>query len=201
MTNEGTGAVRAAGAIMAGAAALSVLAMAYHPTGAHGAGGLAQIVHGAMITVILTMLAGFARFAARRGLGGNLPLAGLVAYAASAAAHLAAATINGFAVPALAEREAAHDLFLLAWELNQASAGLGAYLTSAAFFFWSLDLTLKGPGGNRALGLVGLGVAIGPAAMLATGAIELNVAGAFVVYAAHALFTALVGIQMMRAKV
>jgi hypothetical protein len=201
MADRESGAVQSAGAMMAGAAAFSVFAMAHHPIGAHSAGGLAQLVHGAMIGFLLIMFAGYARFAACRGLDGNLPLAGLVAYAASATAHLAAATINGFAVPALAARETPHDLFVLAWEFNQAFAGLGVFLTSAAFLLWSLDLVSRGPGLNRALGAAGIAAAVVPSGMLAAGVIEMNVAGAFVVYAAHAFFTLLVGIQMMRKNV
>ena len=201
MRDEEKGSARTAGLTMASAATLSVLAMAHHPTGMHGSGGPAQLVHGVMIAVLLAMLAGFARFAARRGLNRNLPLAGLVAYSASAAAHLVAATINGFAVPALAARGVAHDVLALAWEFNQAFAGLGVYLTSAAFLFWSLDLVLRGPGSNRALGVVGLAAATAPAVALAAGAISMDVHGAFIVYAAHAIFTALVGAQMLRGKI
>jgi hypothetical protein len=39
------------------------------------------------------------------------------------------------------------------------------------------------------------------AAALAAGAISMDVHGAFIVYAAHAAFTALVGAQMLRGKV
>jgi hypothetical protein len=201
MKDEEKGAARTAGAMMAGAAILSVVAMAHHPTGKHGLGGLAQLVHGTMIAVLLVMLAGFARFAACRGLDRTLPLVGLVAYAASAVAHLIAATINGFAVPALAARGVPHDFFALSWELNQAFAGLGVYLTSAAFLAWSLDLVIRGPGATRALSVVGLAAAIGPAALFAAGAIEMNVAGASIVYAAHAAFALFVSVQMMRGKI
>jgi hypothetical protein len=193
--------VRSAGAVMALAALLSVVAMAHHPTGAHGAGFLARFVHGAMIAFLLLMLFGWARFARARGLARSFPLAGLIAYAASAFAHLAAATINGFAVPTLAARKASHDLFVLSWDLNQAFAQVGVFLTSAAFLFWSLDLAVKGAGFSRVVGLIGLAAAIGPAAALAAGAISMDVHGAFIVYAAHAVFAALVGAQMLRGKV
>ena len=191
---------RAAGAALVVAAILSALAMAHHPSGAHGTGALACIVHGAMIALLLLMTFGWTKVALRRCADSDLMIAGLVAYAASAAAHLCAATINGFAVPALAARGAAHDLFHFAWELNQAFAYLGAYLTSAAFLLWSIDFIAKGPGSVRAIGAVGIAAAIGPAAALASGSIAMNVEGAIIVYAAHAAFTTLAGIQMMRGK-
>ncbi len=194
---------RAAGIAMAAAAAGTILAMAHHPSGAH-AGGPGGLVHGAMILFLAVLGWGFVTFAVRRGGARPLILAGLVAYGLGVFAHVGAATINGFVVPALAARgdgAVGHDISLFAWESNQALARLGVYATGAAFILWGADL-LRGPGGEtRALGALGLLAGAAPAALLATGAIGMNVAGAFAVYAAHAAWSALVGIQLIRGRI
>lgn len=191
---------RIAGLSLIGAAALSVLTMAHHPSGAH-AGALAGLVHGAMIVLLAAMAFGFAHFAGRRGLGRPAVLAGLVVYGLSLLAHVGAATINGFVVPALALRgqgAVGHDIFLFAWQANQALARLGVVATGAAFLLWSLDF-LRRPGGEaRLIGFAGLVAGTVPAALLAAGAIRMDVAGAFLAYAVHAAWTVLVGVHLWR---
>lgn len=189
---------RIAGSALIGAAGLSVLAMAHHPTSAH-AGAIGGIVHGTMIAVQLAIAFGFARFALRRGARRPAILAGLIAYAASAVVTIGAATINGFVVPALAARGVANrDLFLFAWEANQALARIGVYATAAAFACWSLDF-LRRPGGEaKAIGALGLLAGPGVAALLAAGVIRMDVAGAGIAYAAFALWGVLVGAHLIR---
>jgi len=190
---------RLAGAAMIGAALLTVFAMAHHPTGAGGHSNLAQMVHGVMMIVVVVTLAGFTRFATHRGLGRFTVLAALVFYAAGAVANLMAATINGFAVPALAEQDVSHDLFRLCWELNQAFAYGAVYATSTAFVLWGGDLALS-KSGPRLLGIAGLAAGLAPAALLAADALDMNVAGAFVVYATQCAFAVAVGVHLMWAK-
>jgi hypothetical protein len=114
---------RIGGIALIAAAAGTVLAMGHHPSGAHGGGGLAGLVHGAMIALLGVLAFGFARFCQRRGLDRPLILAGLSAYLASFLAHLGAATINGFVVPALAGGPPiSHDVLRFAWHSNQALA-------------------------------------------------------------------------------
>lgn len=199
MTGKGND--RIAGAALIAGAAASVLAMAHHPTGAHGAGGLAGLVHGAMIVLLALQAFGFSHFALRRGLGAPAVLAGLIAYGASLFAHVGAATINGFIVPAIAARgpgAVSHDIFLFAWEANQALAKLGVYATGTAFVLWGLHLLRAGGTWPRLLGLAGLAAGMVPAALLAAGAIRMDVAGAFLVYAVHAFWAALVGFWLIR---
>lgn len=199
----GTAGDQAAGIGMAAAAAGTILAMAHHPSGAH-AGSLGGLVHGAMILFLAVMAWGYLHFTLRRGAGRPAILAGTVAYALSVFAHVGAATINGFVVPALAARghgAVGHDLFLLAWEGNQALARLGVHATGAAFILWGADL-LRGPGREaRWLGALGVLAGAVPAALLAFGWIGMNLAGAFAVYAAHAAWSALVGVQLIRGRV
>ena len=200
---EGENADRIAGATLIASAAAIVLAMAHHPAGAHGGGGLAGVVHGAMILLLALQAFGFAHLAGRRGLGRPLILAGLVAYGISLFDHVGAATINGFVVPALAARgqgAVSHDIFLLAWEANQALARIGVYATGAAFLLWSLDLLRDRAPWPRLVGLAGLAAGLVPAALLATGTIRMNVGGAMLVYAVHVAWAALVGLMLIRSE-
>jgi hypothetical protein len=191
----------AGGALIAGSL-LSVLAMAHHPTHVDP-GGLVGIVHGAMIVLMTAIAFGFAHFALRRGLARPAILAGLIAYLVSLVANIGAGTINGFVVPALAARGAdlsGHDVFLLAWEANQALARLGVFATAAAFTFWSIDF-LRRPGLEpKAIGGLGLLAGLVPAILLATGGIDMHVAGAFVAYAAFAAWGMIVGLHLVRGR-
>ena len=192
---------RIGGAALIAGAAGTVLAMAHHPS--HADAPLGGLVHGAMIALLGALAFGFLRFAIARGPARPAILAGLIAYAASLFAHLGAATINGFVVPALAARGAAgepvaHDLFVLAWEANQALARLGVAATGAAYLFWSADL-LRRPGGwARLIGALGLIAGAVPAILLLGGWLRMDVAGAFLVYAAHAAWAAAVGLYLWR---
>lgn len=189
----------AGGALILGAL-LTVFTMAHHPSQVDP-NGLGGIVHGAMIVLMSVTAFGFAHFALRRGVGRPAILAGLIAYLISLVVHIGAGTINGFIVPALARHGAdlsGRDVFLLAWEANQALAGLGVFATAAAFAFWSLDF-LRRPGFEpRAIGALGLAAGLVPAALLATGAINMHVAGAFAVYAAFAAWGVIVGVHLFR---
>jgi hypothetical protein len=182
------------------AAALTVVAMAHHPSGAHG-GPLGGIVHGAMIVLLCLLAWGFLVFATGRGGSRPLILAGLLAYAISLFAHIGAATINGFVVPALANPEAppvSHDLFRFAWYSNQALAKLGVFMTGAAYVAWSIDLLRDSGRGPRAAAIAGLAAGLLPAALLAAGVLRMDVAGAMLIYAAHAAWAALIGVMMWR---
>ncbi|HYJ30709.1 MAG TPA: hypothetical protein VEW25_10255 [Allosphingosinicella sp.] len=188
---------RVAGVAMIAAAAGALLAMGHHPSGAHGGSALAGIVHASMIALLGLLIFGFTHMARRRGLDRPAVLAGLLAYGIALFGHVGAATINGFVVPALAARGVtAHDLFLFAWEMNQALAKLGVYATSAAYLFWSAELI--GEGRTRLLGALGLVAAILPASLLASGAIRLDVTGAFISYAVQVGWAALVGLHLLR---
>ena len=193
---------RIVGILLVAAAAGTLLAMGHHPSGAHS-GALGPIVHGAMITLICVMAFGFAHFSLRRGLDRPLVLAGLVAFAVATFGHVGAATINGFAVPALAGRghgAVGHDLFLFAWEMNQALAKLGVLAESAAFLLWSIDFFGRRTGEARMIGLAGIVAGLLPAALLAGGWIAMNVAGAFIAYGVQAAWVALVGLHLARGK-
>ena len=186
---------RAAGIALVAAAAVSMLAMAHHPSSLN-AGAMIGLVHGVMILVVGAMLYGFAHFSRRRGLGRPAVLAGLVALAISAAANIGAATINGFVLPALPGHGSAmhHDLFGFAWAMNQALAALAAIALGAAYTLWSLDLLRT----NRLLAALGLLAGGVPAVLLLGGWIDMHLPTAILVYAAQVLWAALLGWLMLR---
>ena len=193
---------RFGGAALIAAAAGTVLAMAHHPVGAHS-GVLGPAVHAAMIAFVTLTAFGFASFAAARGAARPAILAGLVLYASALFGHVGAAMINGFVVPALAGRGPVavdHDIFLLAWEANQALAKLGVIASSLAFLFWSLDFLGRSGAEPRAIGMVGLAAGIAPPALLLAGVIEMDVAGAFLVYAVQAAWGVCVGLHLVRRR-
>lgn len=190
---------RLAGTALFACTALSVVAMGHHPS-SFEQGALVNIVHGAMLVVVVVTLSGFSYFALGRGLGRFGVLAGLVTYAAGAVGNIMAATINGFAVVDVARRGVSDDVFAFAWALNQAFAYAAVYATSAAFTLWGLDLVARERGWPRWLGVVGLIAGIVPALMLAGAAVSMNVAGAFTIYALQSIFAALVGLYLLRGR-
>ena len=179
---------RATGIALIGAAGLSMLAMAHHPTSLR-AGAMIGIVHGAMILFAGMMAYGFTHFARRRGLERPAVLAGLVAYAIAIGADIGAATINGFAAPALAAHGASHDAFDTLWFLNQALATLGVVAAGAAYALWSLNLWRQW----KAVALLGLLAGPLPALLLLAGWIDMHLHWAIMVYAAQAVWAALIG--------
>ncbi len=189
---------RFAGGALAAASLLSILVMAHHPTG-QGHSNLNQLVHGAMMALVLVIFAGYARHAMLRGLGRFSILAALIVYGAGVVANLLAATINGFAAPAAFEAGVSRDVLRLYWELNQALAYGGVYATSIAFAIWGLDL-LHQRGLRRLVGVLGLIAGAVPLGLLASGAVTMNVAGAFVIYALHAGFGVILGADLMRTR-
>lgn len=191
---------RVAGAALIAAAAGTIFVMAHHPTSAHG-GPIVGIVHGAMIALIGLMSWGFVHFAL--SLGGRRPLvlAGIIAYGVALSGHIGAATINGFVVPALAERGGVdQDIFLLAWETNQALAQLAVTAAGVAYALWSAEL-LHRESVARWLGAAGLIAGLIPVILLLSGAIRMNVAGAFIVYALQCAWAAMVGTVLLFGRV
>ncbi|OFX00146.1 MAG: hypothetical protein A3E78_06040 [Alphaproteobacteria bacterium RIFCSPHIGHO2_12_FULL_63_12] len=187
---------RFAGWLMAAASVLSVVVMAHHPTGG-GDMRLVNGVHGALMGLILINIVGFFRFGSGEGLARLSVSAGLVAYAAGMFGNLLAATINGFAAPALMARGASKDVLGFAWELNQALAYEAVYAISAAYVLWGIGLVRRGA---RAVGVAGIAAGAAPAALLAAGALDMHVAGAMIIYAAQSAFAFIIGIRMAMTK-
>jgi len=191
---------RAAGAALVVSAALSVLVMAHHPSGTALAATLGRVVHGMMMALVVIMFAGFLRFAVGRGLSRFAVTLALVLYGAAALANLLAASINGFVVPALLERNAYEENAALLWTLNQTFAKAAVFAISAAFALWGADLFLSDRGAARLLGVAGIFAGVIPAALLAAGVLDMHVAGAVVIYAAQAAFAAMTGLWLATAR-
>jgi hypothetical protein len=189
---------RLAGLVLVAAAVGTIIMMSQHPENVHEMGGVGNWVHGAMIALMATLYAGFA-FLLWRIWGGSLTLAiGLAAYAISLGANVAAATINGAIVPALAARghgAVNPDIFVLAWESNQALATLGVYATGAAFLAWSA-IWVRESGWPRIWSAVAVIAAIFPAYALSTGLLTMDLHGALIIYFAHAIVPILFGLTL-----
>lgn len=187
------------GAALVIAAVGIVAAMGHHPTRLDS--GAIGPVHGILVALLVLMSWGFLQFAFRQGVSRPLSLAGLLAYGVGLFGHLGAVTINGFAMPGLASGGPVdRDILLFAWEVNQALARLGVYMTGVAFLLWSVDLLREGARAPKVVGGLGLLAGAVPLVLLASGLIQMNVAGAFVAYALHAAWTAVLGVMMMRGR-
>lgn len=189
---------RLAGALMIGAAVLSVAAMAHHPTGAAAQGGFTRFVHGTLIALTFVLLAGFARFSARRGWHSFAVMTGFILFAAGVFCVVIAGLINGFVVPELHEwGDVPPDIATLCWELNQTFAYASAFAMSGAFVLWGADLLRRGGPQDRWLGIAGLLAGAVPAALMASGLVNLHVAGALLVYSAQWAFSAGAGAWLL----
>lgn len=188
---------RDGGIALAVGAVTSIVLMMNHPSAPHG-GAVVEIVHSGMMVALGAMLFGFVAFVLERGLSTPV-VAGLIAYAISTGAHFMAATINGFAVPAMAswpKGPPGHDVFLLAWQLNQGLAGVGIVATGIAYISWAIALRRDHP----ALAAAGALVGAVPAGLLLTGAIRLDVHGALLAYGLHGLWALALGVTMWRGR-
>lgn len=183
--------LRVAGWIVFATASANIVLMLHHPTG-HDTGGMAQIVHGALQFALLLQFA--ALLIIMRSIGfSQLVLISVVFFGAGQLAALLAATINGFAVPALGsygDSEIGRDVALLAWELNQALARLGVVAVGIAF----ASLALAFWKSNRRI-LAGFGLVAGlvPLGLIVTGAIEMDLHGALIAYLTQAAFLVAMG--------
>lgn len=186
---------RFAGVVMAAGAAVSVFTMAHHPTGVDHV-AIANAVHAVMISITILLLAGFSYFTVSRDTLHFLDIAGLGAYAVAAIANIFAAITSGFIVPMLVNRGVGSDIFAFTWAFNQSLAKGAVYMTGAAFAAWGLSLVLNGKGIDRLLGVAGVVAGVAPAAILAFNIVDMNVAGAFIIYTVHALFVIAVGLRM-----
>jgi hypothetical protein len=177
-------------------ALLSLLAAAHHPeVRTHDLAAALQIladqrrliagVHAILLLLMGAQLVGFYGFARLLGLDRAAVAAGLLFVGAGSAAMLAAAAINGFAVPALAwdyralalaDASAMTVALRLCWQLNQAFAEIGAVAWGLGLLCWSAELARR-PGLTRIVGLAGGLAALAIAAGVGSGSIRLHVGG------------------------
>jgi hypothetical protein len=172
--NDGAPSGLAAGIAIACCAVVTIFAVAHHPTVSARAPAEAmaamvrvatpdRIVHGVLIAIMAVLLFGFSVFSLRRGLHRATSIAGLIAYAAGVIALTGAGLIDGFLVPAIAERYARASpeaikttipLLLVGALTIQILSKFGIVAMSTAVAFWSADLVAT-PGVLRATGVIG----------------------------------------------
>ncbi|MEA3060363.1 MAG: hypothetical protein QOJ94_144 [Sphingomonadales bacterium] len=183
-------------------ALLSLLAAAHHPeVRTHDLATALRLladqsrliagVHAVLLLLIGAQLVGFYGFARLLGVDRVAVAAGLLFVGAGTAAMLAAAAINGFAVPALAsdyrafapaDAGAITVALRLCWQLNQAFAAIGAVAWGLGLLFWSVELGFRA-GLTRIVGLGGGLAALAIAGGVGSGLIRLHVGGFIAVIA------------------
>jgi hypothetical protein len=199
-------------ALLLTSAALTVLLMAFHPTGhelleAGPRSAEPQVnpwVHGIAILALSLLLTGLLGLV-RRLETPRLGLAAAVAYGVGTMAFLLAATASGWVTPRalarLAEasgssRELYAALAGQAAELNQATAKIGTVATSAAIAL--LGLALLGRGRfARGLGIVGIGLGLATALAVVTGQLRLDVHGFGLVVVGQSAWWAGLGVALL----
>lgn len=194
-----------AGPVLIASAVLVIFVMGHHPSG-HGQGegvSLSHIVHGAMIVLLVTQLWALSVFALARA-GDGWRLAGLVFLAIATVAQLIAGTINGFVVAEVAGHGAdliPQAVFVALWEINQGFAAVGLSLAGLGFVLFGIGLIRQG--GLMAL-LTGLAVIAAGAvssALLLSGMIALDIAGAFIAYGLQAAALIILGLGLARRSI
>ncbi len=186
------------GIVLLAGAAGTVFFMAHHPTRMTDLDGIAGLVHGVMLLMLLALSAGFVHFSMSLGLRRLLVLLGLLSYLGAAIFNGLAAIINGFVSPALAARGnnvIGHDIFDLTWDLNQALAVIAVVGTSLAYGLWSVDLLKR-----RWFWLAGLGLiaSIAPVLLVFFSSGGMEVKTAMAVYSTQVMWAAAVGWVMYR---
>jgi hypothetical protein len=213
------GGMLAAGGIILTATLLEILAMAHHPSAGTAAiadaprqiamlSGLAALVHGVLIGLMLLVAYGLSEFALRRGLRRPLIRAGAIAYGVGVIAMLGATLVSGFVIPDLAastphvsplDLEINAELFVLCRVLNQTCANFGVVAMSAGIVFWSIDL-LRDSGSRRLAGVLGCLVGVVPAFALLCGLLQLDVHGMTQVTALQGSWNVAIAVLLMRAS-
>jgi hypothetical protein len=209
-----------AGAVLATATVLEILAMAHHPSvhtpdvaqAVHIISQLAPLgawVHGILQALLLIAAYGLSEFILRRDLRRPLIRAGAIAYGAGVIAMLGAAMVSGFIIADLmsltphttpVDLQINAQLLALCHVLNQSCANFGAVAMSAGIALWSADL-LRDTGAPRMIGILGLAVSVAPAFALMSGLMHLDVPGMTAIIVLQAAWNVAVGIAMMRSRI
>jgi hypothetical protein len=209
-----------AGAVLATATVLEILAMAHHPS-VHTAdvaqavrifsqlAPLGAWVHGTLQALLLIAAYGLSEFILRRGVRRPLIRAGAIAYGAGVIVMIGAAMVSGFIITDLMELtphttptdlQINAQLLILCRVLNQACANFGAVAMSAGIALWSADL-IRDTGTPRMIGVLGLSVSVAPALALMFGLMHLDVPGMTAILVLQAVWNVAVGIAMMRSRI
>lgn len=184
MTSE-----KKAGAVLVVTGVATIVLMAQHPSGSDS-DLMITGVHGGLLLVLVLQVGALLFLLARR------ELAAMIAstfYAAGMLATVGAGVLNGFVFPALRRYEngeIGHDIFDLVWASNQALAELGVIGVGIAFACWSVGLWR---GGEKPLAAFGWLAGLAPALLIASGVLGMDLHGALIAYALHALWVIALG--------
>ena len=179
---------RIAGTALAVCALLSDVAVAHHPTvmartasealpAIVRLGALDRTVHGSLIAICAVSLCGMTVFSLRRGATRLTSLAGLIAYGLGTLTIVGAAVLDGFAIPAIAERyvaagaeglQAASGLLAFCSIAIQVLTKIGFVLTAGAALAWSIGL-VRDSGFARIAGFTGFAYGMASTGLIFTG--------------------------------
>ncbi len=177
MTDDNSSPRRGLAAAFALCALASLTLLANHPSGSPGSFAdlikdeaahrvIDGVVHGGFCLTLLALTICFVFLSRFLGLARPSVVIGLVCFCVGSSALIASMVLDGFATPAIAARLAgindlqpAKTLFVLLGTLIGFLMPTGLLLQSVAMLSWS-SAFVKGPGLRRAVGVLGLAIAI-----------------------------------------
>ncbi len=205
-----------AGVVILTCTALTLFAIAHHPTVRHSTietgivqivrlASLDRLVHGALITITLALDFAFVVFAIRCGIYRQSVIAGLIAYAVGSAAIIGAALVDGFVIPLIAEQyvslsrgmTAAAIMFSFCSFEIEALTRFGLIATSVAIFAWSVPLARRA-GSLRPAGVAGVLSAIVSLVILAMTRTPLDPATLTLLLGAQGIWNVAAAVMLLR---
>lgn len=202
------------GTLLIAGALISVLVMAFHPTGhelvgagvGSGQARLNVLVHAMALAAIPGVFLGLLGLARRLSPSG-LATAALVAWGFGAVAVLSSAVMSGFVATGVIERMLTADAELRGtYEVLLSHAGLAnrgytsvfVVATSVSILLWAAAI-LKSRAVPRSAGIAGLVVGVGVLAGFLSGQVGLDVHGFGLITLAQAVWLIWVGVLLCRA--
>lgn len=203
-----------AGWLLAATSLLSVFAMLHHPSVAMHAtsaalvemaekSSLARAVHGALIALLAVQTFALLELSSQLGFDRRAVRVAAFTYLVGFLAMVGAALISGFILPAIGVRfagtegasvEALRYVITAAAISNRVLASFAVLAMSVAIAAWSYELRSR----MRAVAILGVIVAVGPAMALLVGALHLEVAGMTLVAGVQGLWGGVLGIGLVR---
>jgi hypothetical protein len=205
---------------MGGAALLTVLLMAYHPTirasnneeffaGITRIAFTNKLVHGSLIALEVVLAVAFSCLTSRLGPSSLLVRLGYFAYLTGAITLSAAALINGFVltdfVARYAERsretlDTAKQVLAYGTAANQVCSKAGVLAMSVAVALWSIKL-LGGAGSVRGVGIFGCLTGSALAVALLLGYLHMDIHGMLAFVLAQTLWSLAVAWLLVRGRI
>lgn len=203
------------GLLLIGGTLVSLLILTRHPTGLPSAGDqfasvarLAVWVHAIVIAMTVMVFLGLFGLNRRLAATPDLATAALVTYGFAAVAVTIAAAISGLVGTELAARylaadepmrQVAHEMYHYNSIINQVFAKISFVASAVAILLWSVAMLRSGAFG-RAVGFVGLAVAIGTLGMVLFGPAHMGLHTVLLLYMGQATWMVWIGIGMVRGE-